>query len=90
PIHGKPHIQSDPAFGVPSEALEGLQSAKAKRRQRGLRLLAELRDPDLFEWCAMMLTDEHLDVQVIALKTMRQCEEIEFEMVEQIARSSEV
>ena len=55
-----------------------------------MRLLAELRDPDLFEWCAMMLTDEHLDVQVIALKTMRQCEEIEFEMVEQIARSSEV
>jgi hypothetical protein len=71
------------------EALECLESDKPPRRQRGLRLLAELRDPDLFEWCVMMLADEHKDVQVIALKTMRQCDEIEFEVVEDIARSED-
>ena len=35
------------------EAFECLALSKPKRRMRGLKLLAELGDVDLFDWCAM-------------------------------------
>ena len=59
------------------EALDCLMSPKAKRRQRGLKLLAALGDPDLFDWCAMALADDSVAVRVEALKVMRQCEDID-------------
>ena len=64
------------------EALDCLESEKPKRRMRGLELLVELEDPDLFEWCAMCLEDEEVAVRVKALKTMRHCEDIEPEFIE--------
>lgn len=69
------------------EAFECLESAKPKRRQRGLWLLADMGDPDLFEWCSMMLEDDDTAVRVTALKAMRQCEEIDRERVEAVAQS---
>jgi len=56
------------------EALECLVDPKPKQRIRGLTLLAETGDPDLFDWCAMYLGDESTEVRVAALHTMQCCE----------------
>lgn len=71
------------------EALECLESSKAKRRQRGLWLLADSGDPDLFEWCRMMLEDAEAEVRVTALNVMRRCEEVESEDVREIAHNND-
>ena len=57
------------------EAVDCLQSEKAKRRVRGLKLLSDMADPDIFEWCLMMLEDASVDVRVAALKAMRRADE---------------
>jgi hypothetical protein len=57
------------------EALELLESPKARTRKKGLLRLAELGDPDLFEWCSMMSEDPSRDVRVAALRTMLHCEQ---------------
>jgi hypothetical protein len=57
------------------EALDALAAANPRRRARGLVLLADLADPDLFEWCAMSLEDEATEVRIAALRTMLRCEE---------------
>ncbi|MHC4983766.1 MAG: hypothetical protein ACYTF6_11465 [Planctomycetota bacterium] len=56
-----------------AEALECLESNRPARRARGLKLLARLKDPDLFDWCAMYLEGEAAEVCVSALRGMRQC-----------------
>ena len=71
------------------EALDCLTSKKPDRRARGLALLAELREPDLFEWCMMYLEDESIPVRVAALETMRGCEDAEADFVEPFAASEE-
>lgn len=71
------------------EALECLDAPKAQRRMRGLRLLSEMEHPDLFEWCAMMLEDPQVEVQIAACKAMRMCTEIEVEVVECHGRSED-
>jgi len=60
-----------------AEALECLESPKVNRRARGLRILAEIGDPDLFEWCSMYLEDESVDMRVAALHTMLRCDSIQ-------------
>jgi hypothetical protein len=60
-----------------AEALELLESPGAKARARGLAVLADLGDPDLFEWCAMYLDDESVDVRLAALRAMLQCDDID-------------
>ncbi len=67
-----PAPQPDPRE---EEALELLEDPKPRRRVRGLGLLAELGDPDLFDFCAMFLDDDSPDVRVAALKTMLRCED---------------
>ena len=62
-------------------ALEDLESPKAKQRTRGLRRMAKLGDPDLFEWCTMLLQDESKDVRIAALQTMLDCEAAEADVV---------
>jgi HEAT repeat protein len=69
------------------EALDCLQQTSARCRVRGLKLLAELDDPDLFEWCVMMLEDESPSVRVAALRTMAGCQEGDAEMIEPLAAS---
>ena len=69
------------------EALGLLEDPKPVRRARGLAILAELEDPDLFDWCLMFLTDESTDVRVAALRTMLRCEQAEAEMVTPLAGS---
>jgi len=59
-----------------AEALECLDSSKVERRVRGLSILAEIRDPDLYEWCMMCLEDSSVNVRVAALRTMHICDSI--------------
>jgi len=56
------------------EAMACLAAAKPKRRIRGLDILAEIADPDLFDWCAMFLEDESAAVRAAALHTMLRCD----------------
>jgi hypothetical protein len=72
-----------------AEALAALAAANPKRRIRGLSLLADLGDPDLFDWCAMALEDEALDVRVAALRTMLRCEDGDPEILVPLADSAE-
>lgn len=63
------------------EALDCLEAPGARRRARGLSLLAEIRDPDLFDWCTMFLDDEAVTVRVAALQTMLECKDVLPEVV---------
>ena len=56
-----------------AEALGCLESPKAKQRIRGLKILKDLADPDLFDWCTMLLEDEFRNVRLAAMHTMRAC-----------------
>ncbi len=64
------------------EALDCLDSAEGEQRVRGLGLLAEIGDPDLFDWCAMFLEDEDVAVRVTALRRMLQCRDPVPEVIE--------
>jgi HEAT repeat protein len=70
-----------------AKALECLESPKVERRVRGLSLLAEIRDPDLFEWCMMCLEDDSVNVRIAALRTMQLCDAIQPEAVVALADS---
>lgn len=63
------------------KALEDLESPKAERRARGLRRLARIGEPDLFEWCTMFLGDEAREVRIAALRAMLDCETAETNVV---------
>ena len=60
------------------EALRCLSDPSARRRTRGLRLLAELDVPDLFDWCAMFLEDESESVGTAAIEVIaNRCEDVD-------------
>lgn len=67
------------------EALGLLDEAKPAARIRGLKRLETIGDPDLFDWCTMMLDDASIDVRLAALQTMQRCEEINIAVVEPLA-----
>jgi len=71
------------------EAIGLLEDAGARRRVRGLSLLAEIGEPDLFDWCAMLLDDEAVSVRLAALRTMLLCEDGDPEVIAPLARSGE-
>ena len=72
-----------------AEALSCLDCAGPDERARGLGLLAEIGDPDLFDWCAMCLDDEAADVQVAALRTMLKCDGAQPDIIEPLAASAD-
>jgi len=80
---------AEPRDAREDEALDCLVAAKPDRRIRGLAILAEMEDPDLFDWCAMFLDDESADVTVAALRTMLRCEEADSEVIVPLARSED-
>jgi hypothetical protein len=53
-----------------TEALECLLSPKPERRAKGLKMLSDMANIDLFEWCAMYMDDESVDVVVAALRAI--------------------
>ncbi len=71
------------------EALDCLVSPKPRRRIRGLSLLMELEDPDLFDWCVMHLDDRSMDVQVAALHTMLKCDDGDPEVIAPLSESED-
>ena len=68
-----------------AEALALLDGGGPRQRIRALGLLAEVADPDLFEWCAMYLDDESADVRLAALHTMLRCDDFDADLVEPFA-----
>lgn len=77
------------------EATACLESDKPQRQVRGLRLLADLADPDLFEWCVLLLGEGHPSAELRSkpqsavgiLKVMRRCEDIQPEVLAPYAAS---
>ena len=57
-------------------------SPRPERRVKGLRMLTETDEPELFEWCMMFFDDEAVNVRVAVLETARQSEDPETEMIE--------
>lgn len=78
---------AEPASAREDEALDCLLAEKPERRARGLAILAEMGDPDLFDWCAMFLDDESTDVTVAALHTMLSCQDADPEVIAPFADS---
>jgi hypothetical protein len=70
-------------------ALTRLESDDPKQRIRGLETLAEIQDPDLFEWCAMFLEDAELQVRLAALRTMLRCRQVDCELLAPLAQSDD-
>ena len=68
-------------------AIACLESDKPQRQVRGLQLLADLADPDLFEWCLLLLGEGQQQNAVGILKVMRRCEDIQPEMLTPYAES---
>ncbi len=71
------------------EALDCLVAKNPKRRIRGLKILAEIEEPDLFNWCMMFLEGESMDVRVAALHTMLQCGEVDTEIILPLAEAED-
>ena len=91
---GEIEVKAEP-FDLPpdpreDEALDCLADERPRRRVRGLALLGELGDPDLFDWCAMYLGDDSPQVQLAALQTIaRHCEDAHAESLEPFAASDD-
>ena len=71
------------------EALDCLSAETPKRVIRGLKLLAEIGNEDLFDWCMMCISDESTDVVVAALQTTLDCETAYPDIIEPLADSSD-
>lgn len=69
------------------EALDCLLAESPKQRARGLAILAELGDPDLFDWCAMFLGDTSVEVTVAALHTVLCCRDADPRVIAPFAGS---
>jgi len=69
------------------EAIDCLTDARPKRRVRGLSLLADMGDPDLFDWCVMFLGDEAVTVRLAALRAMLQCDDGHPQVIEPLSKS---
>ena len=69
------------------EAIACLESDKPQRQVRGLQLLAGLDDPDLFEWCVLLLGEGPPQSAVGILKVMRRCQDIQPEVLAPYAES---
>lgn len=69
------------------EAFDFLDAATPKQRIRGLKLLEELGDADLFTWCAMYLEDESKEVTIAALRIILGCDAGDSEVIKPFANS---
>ena len=77
-------VEADPRE---DEAVECLGDRRAGRRARGLRLLARIRAPNLFDWCVMFLDDTATGVRLAALEAMLECQDAHPEVIEPLAQS---
>lgn len=70
-------------------ALEALMSEHANRRAKGLKMLADAEEPDLFEWCTMFMEDDAVEVRVTAAEVARTCGDAEADTIESWAEDEE-
>ena len=77
-----PRPEPDPREG---QALDCLDDPDPSQRVRGLALLADVGDPDLFDWCAMCLDDDAVAVRIAALRTMLGCADVDTGVVAPLA-----
>ena len=75
---GHPEPALDPRE---DRALEYLESPHPRQRTRGLKLLEQIEDPDLFQWCAMFLAAESTEVRITALHTLLRTEAADSDIV---------
>ena len=78
-----------PADRREERALELLEGDNPKRRVRGLAMLAELGEPDLFDWCMMYTADPSPSVRVAALRMMCRCEDGDVAVLRPLAASKD-
>jgi hypothetical protein len=73
----------EPSEPDPDEAriIECLESAKPRRRVRGLEILREREDSDLFDWCMMFMNDPAPQVRVASARLMATCPYIDPEIL---------
>ena len=57
------------------KAMADISDENPKRRIRGLQFLEKIGTEELFDWCALHLEDESVDVICNALRIMCQCDE---------------
>jgi len=76
-------------FVVEEEAFVCLTSDDPLERIRGLKLLAESKVDDLFDWCALYLADASRNVILAALQTMLLCRNGDPEVMVPYATSSD-
>ena len=80
--HGEgEYVPEPPPDHRAEDAVECLESDKPQRQIRGLKLLADLGDADLFDWCVLLLGQDDPELKVGVLKVLRRCEDIEPEML---------
>ena len=58
-----------------TKAIADISDQNPKRRVRGLQSLEKIGTEDLFDWCALHLEDESVDVICNALRTMQRCDD---------------
>jgi hypothetical protein len=82
---GRAAVPADapPARHSPAEeeALACLEARSPRRRIRGLEILREIGDEDLFEWCLMFLEDESAQVKAAAARIMLAARSIDPEVL---------
>jgi len=60
----------------PGAAIALLDSDDPAHRRKGLKLLADLHDGDLADWCDMYLGDDNEEVALTALRLLRRCDDV--------------
>jgi hypothetical protein len=50
-----------------------------------MALLSRCHPPDLFDWCAMFLNDNDLEMRVLTLETMVRCDDVDVPLVGPLA-----
>ncbi len=72
-----------------AKALASLEADSPRSRTRGLEMIENLGDPDLFEWAAMFLGDESPAVRLAALRMMSRCDDGEVSIILPLAASAD-
>ena len=80
--------QSESAADATDEVEEALASGNARRRLRGLRRLGRGGDPDLIDWCALMLGDDDQTVRRTALELIAGSDDGDLHLLLPFARCS--
>lgn len=82
-------IDRDAVDELEQAAIDLLDSSRPEDRERGIDLLREGHDPDLFDWCVMFLGDHAPRVRVAAARAMIRCRYVVPEVVEPLTESSD-